>query len=288
MLSVPMLVSHNFLEDLAFVLSVAAVTTVIFRAMRQPVVVGYLVAGMLVGPYLSFPLFADIDRIRQLSEFGVILLMFALGLEFSVRKLVQLAPSAGFIMVVKVGLLMWLGYMVGRVFGWTELEGIFAGAVLAISSTTIIAKAFAEEQVGESLSELVFGVALFEYIAAVISIVERLISSRQMVAAPAVEEVVGVAGIGPLVQVRIPDGSGTVGMSLADLNLHAVTGAMVVAIERGGHGLIVPGGTEVLRAGDTLALVGPTDAISPARVLLSAAPAPAAQPAVATSGGLNG
>ena len=163
-----MIASHNFLEDLAFVLSIAAITSVIFQAMRQPVVVGYLVAGMLVGPYLPFPLLADIDRIHKLSELGVILLMFALGLEFSVRKLVQLAPSAGFITVVQVGMLMWLGYAVGRAFGWTELEGIFTGAVIAISSTTIIAKAFAEEQVGKSLSELVFGVTLFEDLAAVI------------------------------------------------------------------------------------------------------------------------
>jgi monovalent cation:H+ antiporter-2, CPA2 family len=164
----PIIASHNFLEDLAFVLSVAAFISVIFQALRQPVVVGYLVAGMLVGPYLPFPLFADMGRIHTLSELGVIMLMFALGLEFSVRKLAQLAPTAGFITVVQVSGLMWLGYEVGRAFGWTDLEGVFAGAILAISSTTIIAKAFAEENVDKSLSELVFGVALFEDLAAVI------------------------------------------------------------------------------------------------------------------------
>ncbi len=164
----PMIASHNFLEDLAFVLSIAAIISVIFQALRQPVVVGYLVAGMLVGPYLPFPLFADIDRIHKLSELGVILLMFALGLEFSVRKLVRLAPSAGFITVVQVALLMWLGYEIGRAFGWSDIEGIFTGAILAISSTTIVAKAFAEEKVDKGLSELVFGVTLFEDLAAVI------------------------------------------------------------------------------------------------------------------------
>src|ERR1700722_20360811 len=130
--NVPMILSHNFLEDLAFVLSVAAVVSVIFQALKQPVVVGYLVAGMMVGPYFPFPLFADIDRIHKLSELGVILLMFALGLEFSVRKLVRRAPSAGFITVVQVGFIMWLGYEVGRAFGWSELEGVFTGALLAI------------------------------------------------------------------------------------------------------------------------------------------------------------
>src|ERR1700692_1032386 len=142
-----MIASHNFLEDLAFVLSVAAVVSILFQALRQPVVVGYLLAGILVGPYVPFPLLADIDRIHKLSELGVILLMFALGLEFSVRKLARLAPSAGFITVVQVGLMMWLGYEVGRAFGWSELEGVFAGAILAISSTKIGAKAFAGEGV---------------------------------------------------------------------------------------------------------------------------------------------
>ena len=164
----PIIASHNYLEDLAFVLSVAALVSVFFQKLRQPVVVGYLVAGMLVGPYLPFPLFADMGRIHMLSELGVIMLMFALGLEFSVGKLARLAPTAGFITVVQVSGLMWLGYEVGRAFGWTDLEGVFAGAILAISSTTIIAKAFAEENVDKSLSELVFGIALFEDLGAVI------------------------------------------------------------------------------------------------------------------------
>jgi monovalent cation:H+ antiporter-2, CPA2 family len=165
---VPVIASNNFLEDLAFVLSVAALISVIFQALRQPVVVGYLVAGMLIGPHVPFPLFADSGRIHILSELGVILLMFALGLEFSVRRLARLAPTAGFITVVQVGLLMTLGYEVGRAFGWSELEGIFTGAIVAISSTTIVAKAFAEEKVDQGLSELVFGVTLFEDLAAVI------------------------------------------------------------------------------------------------------------------------
>lgn len=163
----PVIASHNFLEDLAFVLTVAAAVSVIFQALRQPVVVGYLVAGMLVGPHVPFPLFADVDRIHILSELGVILLMFALGLEFSLRKLARLAPTAGFITAVQVALLMTVGYEVGRALGWTELEGVFTGAILAISSTTIVAKAFAEEQVEQGLSELVFGVTLFEDLAAV-------------------------------------------------------------------------------------------------------------------------
>jgi CPA2 family monovalent cation:H+ antiporter-2 len=164
----PALIAHNFLEDLALALCVSAVVSIVFQKLRQPLVVGYLVAGLMVGPHVPFPLVAGLDRINKLSELGVILLMFALGLEFSVRKLVRLAPTAGFITVVQVGLLIWLGYVVGLAFGWTTLESVFAGAILSISSTTIIAKAFAEQKVDHGLAELVFGITLFEDLAAVI------------------------------------------------------------------------------------------------------------------------
>jgi len=152
------------------VLCVAAVTTIIFQKIRQPVVVGYLIAGMIVGPYLPIPLFADPERIHTLSEFGVILLMFALGLEFSVRKLIRLGPTSGFITAVQVGLMVWLGYMCGRAMGWTPLESIFTGAILSISSTTIVAKAYHETPVSERLRELVFGVLLAEDLTAVVEL----------------------------------------------------------------------------------------------------------------------
>ena len=135
------LVTHTFLEDLGMVLCVAAVTTVLFDAIKQPIVVGYLVAGLIVGPHVPL-LFADPDRVQVLSELGVILLMFALGLEFSIRKLIRLGPTAGFVTALQVGLMVWTGYVIGHAMGWTELESIFIGAALSISSTTIVAKAF--------------------------------------------------------------------------------------------------------------------------------------------------
>src|SRR5262245_38767208 len=94
---------------------------------------------------------------RGVSELGVILLMFALGLEFSIRRLLRLGPRAAFITAVQVGLMIWLGYVCGRELGWTELESIFAGALLSISSTTIVAKAFSEQQIGTELRELALG-----------------------------------------------------------------------------------------------------------------------------------
>jgi len=167
---VHILTSHTFLEDLAMVLCVAAVTTIIFQKIRQPVVVGYLIAGLIVGPNVPIPLLADPERIHTLSELGVILLMFALGLEFSVRKLIRLGPTSGFICALQVGFMIWLGYMCGRAMGWTPLESIFTGAILSISSTTIVAKAYHETPVSERLRELVFGVLLAEDLTAVVEL----------------------------------------------------------------------------------------------------------------------
>ena len=82
-------------------------------------------------------------RIHTLSELGVILLMFALGLEFSLRKLLGLGPTAGFVTALQVGLMIWLGFMMGRALGCTELESLFTGALLSISSTTIVARRYA-------------------------------------------------------------------------------------------------------------------------------------------------
>lgn len=160
--------AHLFLEALVVVLCVAAVTTVLFQRLRQPVVLGYILAGLLVGPHLPFPLVADREVVLTLSEMGVILLMFALGLEFSLRKLVRVGPTAGITAVIQSSIMAWLGYAVGRAFGWTVLESVFTGAMVAMSSTTIIAKAFDELRVGGGLRDLVVGVLLVEDVFAVV------------------------------------------------------------------------------------------------------------------------
>ena len=100
------------------------------------------VAGVIVGPHLPVPLFADESVARHLSELGVILLMFSLGLELSLAKLIQVAPTAGVVAVIECSLQLWAGYAVGRAMGGTSVEALFVGAMVAISSTTIIAKAF--------------------------------------------------------------------------------------------------------------------------------------------------
>jgi CPA2 family monovalent cation:H+ antiporter-2 len=160
--------AHHFLLALTVVLGVAGVTTVIFQRLRQPVVLGYILAGLIVGPHVSIPLVADREIVQTLSELGVILLMFALGLEFSLRKLVQVGPTAGVTAVVQSSIMVWLGFVAGRAFGWTVLESVFAGAIVAMSSTTIIAKAFDDLRVRGRLRDLVVGVLLVEDLFAIL------------------------------------------------------------------------------------------------------------------------
>ena len=164
----PMLIGHNFLEDLALVLCVAAVATVLCQLLRQPLVVGYLVAGMVVGPYIPLPVYADPERIQEISELGVILLIFSIGLEFRIRHLVRLAPTAGLITLIQVTTMILLGYTAARFMGWTPMEAVFTGAIVSISSTTIVAKAFEEQAVQTRVRELSFGVLLAEDLVAII------------------------------------------------------------------------------------------------------------------------
>ena len=159
---------HDLLPSLAVILCVAAATTVLFQKLRQPVVLGYLLAGMIVGPHLAVPLVADPAIAQVFSELGVILLMFSLGLEFSIRKLVRVGPTSGIVAVIECSAMVWLGYTAGQLFGWSVLQSIFAGAIVAISSTTIIVKAFEEQRVSGKKTELVFGILIIEDLLAIL------------------------------------------------------------------------------------------------------------------------
>lgn len=160
--------AHAFLVALTIVLGVAAVTTVVFQRLRQPVVLGYILAGFIVGPNFPVPLVADREIVQTLSELGVILLMFSLGLEFSLGKLFKLGPTAGLTALLQSSFMVWLGFVVGQSFGWTTLESLFVGGIIAISSTTIIAKAFEEQGIRGPLRELVVGVLIVEDLIAIL------------------------------------------------------------------------------------------------------------------------
>ena len=160
--------AHAFLVALTIVLGVAAVTTVVFQRLHQPVVLGYILAGFIVGPNVPVPLLADREVVQTLSELGVILLMFSLGLEFSLGRLLKLGPTVSLTALLQSSLMVWAGFVCGELLGWTTLESLFAGAIIAISSTTIIAKAFDEQGVRGSLRELVVGVLIVEDLIAIL------------------------------------------------------------------------------------------------------------------------
>ena len=159
----------TFLQDLAVVMIVAGLVTVLFHRFKQPVVLGYIVAGVIIGPHTPpFPLIQDEETIQTLSELGVILLMFSLGLEFSLRKLRQVGGAAFVAAFLEIMVMVWVGYGIGRLFGWSTMDSIFLGAMLSISSTTIIVKALAElGKSREHFAQLIFGILIIEDILAI-------------------------------------------------------------------------------------------------------------------------
>jgi CPA2 family monovalent cation:H+ antiporter-2 len=162
----------TFLQDLAIVMSVAALATLIFRQLGQPVVLGYILAGVIIGPHTPpFALVEDEHAIETLAELGIIFLMFALGLEFSLRKLKEVGPTAFIAATLEILLMIFAGYALGRAFGWNQMDSIFLGAILSISSTTIIIKAL--EGLGktrERFASLIFGILIVEDILAIVLI----------------------------------------------------------------------------------------------------------------------
>jgi CPA2 family monovalent cation:H+ antiporter-2 len=160
----------QFIQDLATVMLVAGLTTVVFQRLRQPVVLGYIIAGVLVGPY-TFPVvfIHDEDTIRTLSELGMILLLFALGLEFSLKKLRAVGSTALVAATCEIVLMLWIGYEIGRAFDWSSMDALFLGAMLSISSTTIIMKALEELNLkGERFAQLIFGILIIEDVLAIV------------------------------------------------------------------------------------------------------------------------
>lgn len=159
---------QEFLKNLAVVLCVAAVTTIVFQKLKQPVVLGYLLAGLIIGPHIPIPLVADPETIHTLSELGVILLMFYLGIEFDLAKLFKTTSTAGIITLIQCSFMIWAGFITGQAFGWGSTESFFLGALISISSTTIILKAFEEKGVGGKLSDIVISILIFEDLVAIL------------------------------------------------------------------------------------------------------------------------
>lgn len=147
--------------------------TLLFKRIGQPLVLGYLIAGFLVGPEASFlPTVQDREAIRVWAEIGVIVLLFGLGLEFSFKKLAAVGRGASITAIVEILSMLGVGFLVGKMFGWKTMDCIFLGGILSISSTTIIIKAFDElgfKQRG--FVSLVFGVLVVEDLVAILLMV---------------------------------------------------------------------------------------------------------------------
>lgn len=135
----------DLITDLGVILITAAISVLLFRILKQPLVLGYLVAGFLSGSHFEFlPTVQDIESVKVWAEIGVIFLLFSLGLDFSFKKLMKVGGTASITAFTQIIAMITIGFFVGQLMGWNKMNSIFLGVILSISSTTIILKAFDE------------------------------------------------------------------------------------------------------------------------------------------------
>ncbi|HLE96328.1 MAG TPA: cation:proton antiporter [Candidatus Thermoplasmatota archaeon] len=158
-----------FLQNLVVVMVVAAAATLLAQRLRQPVVLGYILAGVLVGPHTPWSLVSDPERIHSLAELGLIFLLFSLGLEFNFQKVQRVGATAVVVAVLEIAAMLGLGFGLGQLFGWSVWDSVFLGAILSVSSTTIIVKVLMEQgKVHEEFAEVAFGILVVEDLLAVV------------------------------------------------------------------------------------------------------------------------
>ncbi|MEJ8804494.1 cation:proton antiporter [Pontibacter sp. H249] len=163
----------HLVTDLGLLLGAAGITTLLFKKLKQPLVLGYIIAGLLIGPHFAlFPTVLEIENIQIWAEIGVIFLLFSLGLEFSFKKLAKVGGASSIMALVEVVVMLLLGYLAGKLLGWSTMDSIFLGGILSISSTTIIIRAFDELGVkSQRFAGLVFGVLIVEDLVAILLMV---------------------------------------------------------------------------------------------------------------------
>lgn len=169
MASLPLL-----LYDLTYILIVAAIVTIVFKKLRQPIVLGYIVAGFIVGPNMHYtPTVIDQADIQTWADIGVIFLLFSLGLEFSFKKIIKMGPAPVITVSIIIACMMALGFLVGNAFGWNSMDCLFLAGMLALcSSTTIIYKALADLGMRQQhFASLVMGVLILEDVLSVVMMV---------------------------------------------------------------------------------------------------------------------
>lgn len=160
-------------KDLALILMVAGIVTIIFKKLKQPLVLGYIVAGFLVSPHMPYTMSViDETDIKTWADIGVIFTLFSLGLDFSFKKIVKMGASPIIATVVIVFSMMMLGISIGHGFGWSKMDCIFLGGMLAMSSTTIIYKAFDDMELRQQkFAGMVMSVLILEDILAIVMMV---------------------------------------------------------------------------------------------------------------------
>lgn len=161
------------ISDLGLILMTAGIAVLIFKKMKQPLVLGYLIAGFLAGNHFDFfPSITDMKSVEVWAEIGVIFLLFSLGLEFSFKKLMKVGGTSSITAITQILFMTLIGYCVGQWMGWGKMDSIFLGATLSISSTTIIIRAFDELGVkGKKFAGIVFGALIVEDIVAILMLV---------------------------------------------------------------------------------------------------------------------
>ena len=164
---------NALLSDLALILMVAGVVTILFKKLKQPVVLGYIVAGVFAGPHISFlPTVAEVESVDFWGKIGVIFLLFGLGLEFNFKKLKKVGGSGFITVFTEVVMMFCMGFFVGRMLNWDWVTSMFLGGMLSISSTSIIIKAFDDMGVkNKKFTQMVFGALVVEDIVAILILV---------------------------------------------------------------------------------------------------------------------
>ncbi|MCH4146996.1 MAG: cation:proton antiporter [Prevotella sp.] len=163
----------NLVKDLALILMVAGVVTLVFKKLKQPLVLGYIMAGFLVSPHMPYTMsVVDKTNIQTWADIGVIFLLFSLGLDFSFKKILKMGMAPVIAALTIIFSMMMLGIIVGHAFGWSRLDCIFLGGMLAMSSTTIIYKAFDDMGLRQqSFASLVMSVLILEDVLAIVMMV---------------------------------------------------------------------------------------------------------------------
>lgn len=164
---------HPLIQDLALTLVVAGIVTIIFKRLRQPLVLGYIMAGFLVSPHMPYTMsIVDRDDIQTWADIGVIFLLFSLGLDFSFKKIMKMGISPAIAATTIISSMVVLGIVTGRLFGWTTMDSLFLGGMLAMSSTTIIYKAFDDMGLRQqAFAQMVMSVLILEDILAIVMMV---------------------------------------------------------------------------------------------------------------------